>query len=413
MKELRSLVRREHGRGWTLDPQSGKVKLTRRLPDGGRSSVVLDLPWSSSSSTAVLTRLQAIHQMEDVGLSLADAVEQLTAGDQASSPAEGATNWPVLVEAFRKHKNEDSGEIKLSTWESMYLPVMNQLLEVMDQRPAPRDGPAVLATLRDAYGGAPGTQGRRQRILYAAQFLRYAVDKRGVPKRWLPPPSLSDYIGKRLTPKRDSTPLKSPDIVRLLEGIADPRWRLAVELLVCFGLRPVELKHCSPGADGASLRVSYRKRTSRGSTKPRLALGLDPVGLPGLTARAVAKLASGEPGLPPLGATDGETSKALRVYLDRRPIWQELKQEAAARGEKLTPYSLRHGYALRAHQDGGLTVRASADSMGHSALTHNSAYGTWSDVEVQEAAFTQARERIEQLQPEASPPAPERLARRR
>ena len=35
--------------------------------------------------------------------------------------------------------------------------------------------------------------------------------------------------------------------------------------------------------------------------------------------------------------------------LMNRPLWKELRREYEAKGEKLVPYSCRHGYAHRAH----------------------------------------------------------------
>jgi hypothetical protein len=35
----------------------------------------------------------------------------------------------------------------------------------------------------------------------------------------------------------------------------------------------------------------------------------------------------------------------IRQCLHRRPLWNKLRQEYEAKGEKLVPYSCRHGYA--------------------------------------------------------------------
>ncbi len=110
LSDLGSVLRREHGRGWTLDPQSQKVKLTRRLPNGERSSVVLDLPWSSTSSTAVLNQVVTIRQR------MAEAAAQLHPPDTGSPSTEESTDWSGLIEDFRKHKTDDTGDLKASTW---------------------------------------------------------------------------------------------------------------------------------------------------------------------------------------------------------------------------------------------------------------------------------------------------------
>lgn len=397
-RDLRSIVKREHGFGWSLSEQSGKVKLTRRFPDGVRSSVTLNLPWRSDSATSVLAQIKAIRgRMEESQLGLKDAA--VFADEPELEPANRpcSIDWPSIIRAFQKHKTSDTGAVKRGTWEEMYVPVMRQVDEVLNQRPLPRDGPALLAKLRDVFGGEPGSSGRRHRIQYAAQLLVFAVSRAGADKRWAPPEDLSALIGKRLHRKRDSTPITDSQLLRLLAGIPDDRWRLLVELLACFGLRPVEAKHCRPTADG-KLQVSYVKRTSRGSTKPRRVSGLDPIGLPDLSASVLERLACGIPGLPPMGNSDGVSANALAIYLNRREIWRQLREEAAAAGEHLTPYSFRHGFALRAHQAAGLSPRTTAALMGHSLQTHSTTYGQWTDEQTLDLAVKQARQRLQSLQ---------------
>ena len=45
-KQLRRLLKREHGNGWSIGEQSGRVKLTHRNEEGDRRSVMLDIPWA-------------------------------------------------------------------------------------------------------------------------------------------------------------------------------------------------------------------------------------------------------------------------------------------------------------------------------------------------------------------------------
>jgi len=396
VRDLRSLIKREHGNGWSLSEQSDAVKLTRRFADGTRASVQLDLPWVSSSATAVLTQLKAIRgRMEEAGLGLAEAAKVIHPDNPSSTDAGTTIDWTQLVQSFKKHKTVDTGDVKESTWRRTYAPVMAQVVAAATARPAPRSGQALLAALRDTYAGEPGSQGRRQRILYSAQLLRFAVERFGVASSWAPPSDLSPLVGKRRVPKRDPTPITDAQIKVLLEGIPDSRWRLLVELLVCFGLRPVEARYCRPSKDRKLLEVSYCKRTSRGSTKPRGVHGLDPVGLVGLSDLVLARLAACSPPLPPLGSTDAGTASALAVYLRRCAAWQQLKADAAAAGERLTAYSFRHGYALRAHEVARLSPRMTATLMGHSLLTHITCYGQWTDQRTLEQAIAQSRQRRE------------------
>ncbi|MEB3201161.1 MAG: hypothetical protein VKK62_11640 [Synechococcaceae cyanobacterium] len=116
------MIKRQHGLGWKIREQSGRVKLTRRWPDGGESSVMLDLPWDSSSSTAVLSQLEAIRgRMEEAGLSLAEAA-RLQAEAKASSrqggnyvTTEDALDWEAVVERFHAHKTRHTGALQERT----------------------------------------------------------------------------------------------------------------------------------------------------------------------------------------------------------------------------------------------------------------------------------------------------------
>jgi integrase len=173
------------------------------------------------------------------------------------------------------------------------------------------------------------------------------------------------------------------DILSMVDDIPDKRWRLAFQLMAAYGLRPEELRHLEKRGD--QLHCSYRKVASRGTTPPRnlrllpcdeWAAGWDLQG-------------SFHPdAMPPLRA--GESAEALATYLKRRPKWQELRSRYEASGEKLVTYSLRHGYAHRAHVLLGLAPKVAATLMGHSVQTHLAAYSRWCGDDVVDAALAQA-----------------------
>jgi hypothetical protein len=78
--------------------------------------------------------------------------------------------------------------------------------------------------------------------------------------------------------------------------------------------------------------------------------------------------------LPPMRV--GFAGNDIRQYLHRRPLWNKLRQDYEAKGEKLVPYSCRHGYAHRAH-----------------VICDLAAYSRWcgDDVVDDASAFTNAR----------------------
>ena len=393
---LRAAVAGQFPRGWLVSEQSGKVKLTIKYSDGSRSSGMLPHEWKPASLTQVLNSLNAIRGSVEAGRPLKEAIQLLTASTSGDAPIEpGALNWPELTERFRLHKLTSGALAKESTWRKDYVPHMTQIVEVMQSKGAPKTGKQVLQALVTKYGGTPGSRGRQVRLQHAAQLLRFAVDECGAEQRWLPPANISELVGAKPAAhasRDDSTPIKDAQLDRLIEGIPDARWKLAIQLMACFGLRPVELKYIRATENGEKLHCSYSKRTAKGSTKPRKIIGIDPAGHPGMSAQLLAQLAAigrvpGATELPPLGNNDRATASAIDTYLRRRKVWAALKAECEAAGGALTVYSFRHGYALRAHET-GLMPRATAALMGHSLATHSNHYGQWTDAETIAAAIS-------------------------
>ena len=163
----------------------------------------------------------------------------------------------------------------------------------------------------------------------------------------------------------------------------------------CFGLRPVELGYIR--ARGDKLHVAYSKRTSRGSTSPADIPGLDPVGLEDESRGLLLRLADQSLELPPLGKEDGNAAQSVRQYLNRRQAWKELKAEAAENGGRLSPYSFRHGFALRAHETYGLSPRVTAALMRHSLQTHVKHYGQWTDGNTIDEAISRGKEQAKAI----------------
>ena len=396
---LRGAVAGQFPRGWQVTEQSGKTKLTIKYNDGSRSSGMLPIAWESGNTSQVLNSLDSIRSSVEAGRPLKEAIALLASNAEGDAPAEpGAINWSELVERFHLHKLTTGALAKESTWLKDYQPHMAQIIAVMTGKQSPKTGKQLLQALVERHGGAPGSRGRQLRLQHAAQLLRYAVNETGAEQRWTPPASLAELVGAKLaghTTKDDSTPIKDAQLLRLLEGIPDARWKLAIELMACFGLRPVELKYIRPTEKGEKLHCSYCKRTAKGSTKPRDIVGVDPAGHPGMSARLLAMLSAagkvpGAVGLPPLGNTDRATASAIDTYLRRRGTWTSLRAEATASEENLTVYSFRHGYALRCHEL-GVMLRVTAASMGHSLQTHSLHYGQWADSETIDAAFLRSQ----------------------
>ena len=76
--KLRRAQKAEHGNGWSMREQSGKVQLNRRIADGTRSNVVLEIAWNAGCISRVIERVSTIRErMEALKLPLAKAHELL------------------------------------------------------------------------------------------------------------------------------------------------------------------------------------------------------------------------------------------------------------------------------------------------------------------------------------------------
>ena len=232
----------------------------------------------------------------------------------------------------------------------------------------------------------PGSSGRKRNLLDVARFLRFAVNKCGAERKWLPLEcdDMKELIGHRQTAPKPTVPIKQQELITLLNGLeSDPSLRLAVGLVALFGLRPAELMVLS--VDDGNLKIGNVKRNAHSSATPkppRTVQELPLKELQGEGARLVQLFHSGLVKLPKsIRNLEAGAFKAgghtFRQYLDRNATWQSLK----ASNPELTPYSLRHGYSWRAakYYPQPLPLRNTAKLMGHDLKTHIRHYGQWTD----------------------------------
>jgi integrase len=168
-----------------------------------------------------------------------------------------------------------------------------------------------------------------------------------------------------------------------------------IRLLAELGVRPVELLHLSVRTDPKTKQsywwCSYEKRAGGGVTKPRRLQEMPLRDEEGIQQQWDLKdrWKGQKIELPPLGMRNG-AAEAVANYLDRQAGWQSLRSEMAAKGERLTPYSFRHGYSLRCHAARTIPVGDIALVMGHSLAVHCSSY-PWAHEEGAAASFERAR----------------------
>jgi integrase len=399
---LRLSISQEHGTGWSIREIGvtdrspvGRAQLTRVWEDRSRSSVTLPLEWKATSATAILTAVGQLRSlMAERNLSLQEAlrlnVELLGGPQQVGDEFAG---WAEVAARFLKTQEGR----RSSTLRDLRTRV-ERTLEALQSRPCPRDGSSLMRRYAERFfnGCPPGGVGRKRNLLDVARFLSYAVEECGAPVRFMPPSraKLNELIGSAETTAAEklTPPIKPEDLAALLDQLeadGEHELRLAVGLVGLYGLRPAELAVLTV-KDGKAYVGSVKRNASSMGAKakpPRLAMPIDIAGREGEGERLLQLFASGLVKLPRSLRTQialveqkgkfQDVGADFGQKLERYGPWRSL----VARTPGLTPYSLRHGYAWRAHccSSNAMHPRIAAALMGHNVATHLKHYGSWTD----------------------------------
>ena len=390
--DVRSLLRREHGKGWRIEEQSGRIKLCLAVPGQRKQAVTTHLSWAPSSATKLATLLGEVRErMDSLSLGLADAYNLLA---QVPDAEPGQLDWVEVSKRYEHHRIS-SGVAQTNYDRNERTRISNVLSLLALPKRAPHDGRSLMTSYALKYLAkcAPGGSGRKRHLLDVARFLDFAVKRCGAAQHWLPPEEadIELLIGARESSTSATVPIKPEQLHALLVSLDDqPELRLAVALVGLYGLRPSELLTLQ--VEDGKLRVGNVKRnkaTAKNPKPPRLVLPLDLKEQPGEGARVLQLYSSGLVKLPTSirNAKDFKScGDYFRQYLDRHPFWQSLTKKT----EGLTPYGLRHGYAWRGakYYERAIPLRDLADLMGHDTRTHMKHYGSWtSDADKEEVVL--------------------------
>jgi integrase len=416
---LRLSIRQEHGKGWSVREIGstsrnpiGRCQLTRIWEDRSRSSVVLPLEWKATNSSAIIAAVGQLRSlMEGRNLSLQDANKlntELLGGPQQNGEEEFA-GWPEVGARFLKAQ-EGRRSSTLRDLEKR----VERTLKALQSKPTPRDGGSVMRTYSKLYFKKcpAGGVGRKRNLLDVARLLVFAVEECGAPVRFMPPSrsKVEELIGtaQTTTEERLTPPVKPEELASLLDALqadSEHELHLAVGLVGLFGLRPSELAVLT--VESGRGYVGSVKRNSRSLSSqpkpPRLIKAIDIAGREGEGELLLQLYASGLVKLPKSLRNQIALVKKKKKFQDvgadfaqklsRYGPWKAL----VAKNPDITPYSLRHGYAWRAHccSSHPMPPRIVAALMGHNTITHLKHYGRWTDEASLEAAVEKFHQGIQ------------------
>jgi hypothetical protein len=326
-----------------------------------------------ADTVALITRL---HGAVESGIDLADALDREFGSVPAAIPA-SATRWPDLMEKFHDDLITLS-RISDTTWKRGYVPYLDIALDLLTSSSPPVNAKALVSEVVKTWPDKPGE--RHKTVFALRKFLDFCVEDHHMPAAsW----TLTDRAAKALkgpASKRRSVACPSDvEILRLLNSLPDTaagkRWWNAIALMALYGLRPVEvnsvLVRTHPNTGEAALYCPRVKVNGKGSTDPRWLMPLPLTDATGELAEwnLVGAMAINQFELPDLVGN----KYGLRTFLDRQPVWVELKTHYAESGEWLRGYSFRNAFSLRGHRAGRRPEPMSA-AMGHSLQTHIASY---------------------------------------
>lgn len=408
LKTLRQGVKGDYGPGWVLKDQYGRFKIGKAEAGNARHGrtqfISTDLLFTRGSHRKVLNLIgELVDRMDQLNIGMTDAYQLVRNSPEVTGVD---LNWSE-VQGRYKDSRVGSGTVKATNYAEHEEYRINRAVALITARSgAAHDGGGLmrLYARKHLMEMEPGSSGRKRNMLDVARFLKFAVNKCGASKKWLPLEcdDMKELIGKRQSTPKPTTPIKPEELLVLLNSLeSDPELRLAVGLVGLFGLRPAELMVLN--VEDGELMVGNVKRNAHTADErkpPRNAVELPLKEIPGEGARLVQLYASGLVRLPKsIRTLEPDAYKAcghtFRQYLDRNPTWQTLKQK----NPELTPYCLRHGYAWRSakYYPQPVPLRDTAWMMGHDLRTHIRHYGQWTDTASTKIAVDAAIKSLETI----------------
>ncbi len=262
-----------------------------------------------------------------------------------------------------------------TTWTAAYLPYLRRLSRAAGQPAAPGETPIDARLLEQTLETYElGSRSRQQCGTALAALARHLGLT--LPDDWS-----QRAGGYGLHAARFRRLPSDAQILQQLERIPNPGWRLAYGLMATYGLRNHEVFYCdlsalAPGGDKV-IRVLPASKTGEHQVWPFQ---------PEWVERFELERLGSDPGLLPAIRTD---LRHTTLQQSGRRVAEQFRRY----GLDLTPYDLRHAWAVRTIHI-GLPDTVAARMMGHSVSIHTRTYHHWITRRDQQQAVDAALERL-------------------
>jgi hypothetical protein len=237
-----------------------------------------------------------------------------------------------------------------TTWAKAYVPYLNKLEALCNQRPNLSLPEAILATVKTTRANSRSRQVCCTALDGFAQFLNLTL-----------PQDLKSLWGNYGNHQTQLRNLPSDELIlEWFERIPNPAWRFVYGVMATYGLRNHEAFFCdysslAQGDPEAPIEVLETTKTGAHDVWPFLPEWVD-----------LFQLRKGQ--LPPIQTDLTQTT------LQR--IGQQVTVQFRRYEVPFSPYDLRHAWAVRTILM-GLPDTVSARMMGHSVAIHNRTYHRW------------------------------------
>ncbi|KZR69543.1 Phage integrase family protein [Prochlorococcus marinus str. MIT 1313] len=241
-----------------------------------------------------------------------------------------------------------------STWTSAYLPYLRRLKALAVNKQSCFDSDLLKDTLASY---ADGSRSRQQCATALAALARHL--EMALPEDWR-----AEADGYGLHQARFRQLPSDKQIIEAVERIPNPGWRLAYGLMATYGLRNHEVFFCDLAAlakgEDQVLRVLPNTKTGEHQVWPFHPDWVEHFELEQLANNAQA--------LPPVNVDLRHTTL--------QQVGRRVSEQFRRYQLPLTPYNLRHAWAVRTIHI-GLPDTVAARMMGHSVAIHTRTYHHW------------------------------------